>query len=476
MKKNYDVLVVGSGPVGIMFARMMGEKGFRVAVIDKLPREKLGERLDVFHSDEARFEPYGLKPPQPGDPDYADRFDLGLYRSAFNRHEKQSHYPVLLLKFKPFLARMRQWAQETGVEFFYKTEFLDFVYDQEGRIHGARLQNTRGELAVNARLVADCSGIPSAARRKVKSGTVEPFEITPRDMFYVVLHYMKLKHPEKDAVTSPVHYSHYKSWIGQTGQKGSCLFGTGANLSYEYAERCSAKFRESVPLPECEGEYKHEQGVTPYRRPPYSLVTDGFLCIGDAACMTKPFSGEGIASAWVGCECAAAAASKAMAGGAYPTEAALWEYNLSYARGQGADFAFMSAVLANAGEGGPAEEDYMYAHDIVFSSEALTHTNRYYNYDMALPEALRLVGRLIVGVVTGNISLGSLRNMIRGLYYGTLLKAHYKQYPAGPAGFEAWRAKAERLWDKAGHIADAVERMMADSGETVRLLRQTAEI
>jgi flavin-dependent dehydrogenase len=39
---------------------------------------------------------------------------------------------------------------------------------------------------------------------------------------------------------------------------------------------------------------KIEKGFTPYHRAPYSLVTDGFICMGDAACMTKPYSGEGI--------------------------------------------------------------------------------------------------------------------------------------------------------------------------------------
>jgi len=33
--KNYDVAVVGAGPVGSTFARKMAEKGFEVAILEK---------------------------------------------------------------------------------------------------------------------------------------------------------------------------------------------------------------------------------------------------------------------------------------------------------------------------------------------------------------------------------------------------------------------------------------------------------
>lgn len=33
--KNYDVVVVGAGPIGSTFARSMAEKGFKVAILEK---------------------------------------------------------------------------------------------------------------------------------------------------------------------------------------------------------------------------------------------------------------------------------------------------------------------------------------------------------------------------------------------------------------------------------------------------------
>ena len=482
MNGNYDVLVIGAGTAGIMFARKMAEQGYKVCVFDCLPEERQGERLGVLHTDLERFAPYGAPVPQPGDEDYVGRFDFGITKSAFDHYPKRTDYPFLVLRFRPFLKRLRGWAAEKGVEFVFGATFEDFKRNEKGEIHGAVVNIAGERREIAARLVADCSGIPSVARRKMINSRVEIFEIGPRDMFYVILHYVRLKHPGQPfppdvpvreqypggRITYPTGYAQYKGWFGQTEDPDGFLFGTGANLSYEYAMQIHELFRERVKAPEYE-EYpegpRWERGVTPYRRPPFSMADSGFLCMGDAACMTKTFSGEGISSGWVGCALAAEVAGKAMRGGAYPTEEALWEYNRRYAATQGADFANALAMLTNAVDCTAKENEYEFKKGIVFNDKQLTRTNRTFNTDMPLGDVLSLVGNMAVGVLSGNISLHSLRSLLKGVFCGTALKGHYKKYPATPAGFEAWAAKARRLWDKAGNMADVIERL--DGGISV---------
>ena len=50
---------------------------------------------------------------------------------------------------------------------------------------------------------------------------------------------------------------------------------------------------------------KVEKGLTPYHRSVYSFVDDGFIAMGDAACLTKPTCGEGCTSSLVQGEIAA---------------------------------------------------------------------------------------------------------------------------------------------------------------------------
>lgn len=68
-------------------------------------------------------------------------------------------------------------------------------------------------------------------------------------------------------------WPYYKGWIAPQHHANGAIIGVGANLSF---------------------------------------VTDGFLVIGDAACLTKPMNGEGIPSAWVQCTPAADVVIKGM--------------------------------------------------------------------------------------------------------------------------------------------------------------------
>ncbi|MDR2647764.1 MAG: FAD-dependent monooxygenase [Oscillospiraceae bacterium] len=467
MKTEYDVLVLGSGPVGMMFAKMMAEKGFSVAAADAAKKEELGDTPKIFHADVDKFLRYGLPEPRPGDPDYADEFKEGLYRSPYDRHEKVSHCRNFLLRQPEFLARLRGIAEAAGAEFFYETAFVDFLLDENESIHGAKLRTTDGIRQVKARLTVDATGKAAAARRKVRKGTADDWELTNRDLFYIYLHYVKLKNPEKDKPAAPIHYAQYKTWIGQSGEDDGCLFGAAANLSFEYAEKCLNAFKKNVPLPEYTL-VRTETGATPYRHPSYSMVADGFLAVGDSVCMTKPFSGEGITASWVGCEHAAAAAETAMANGAYPTEEALWNYNVTYARTQAADFAYINAVLANAADTDADENEYMFAHDIVFNDAALTQANVHYNYDVPFSEVIKLLGRLIVGVLTRHIAGKSLKLMLRGIIYATLARAHYRKFPKKVAGFAKWKAKAEKIWSKTGTLCDILERTQFDEARATK--------
>lgn len=142
MDNDYDVLVIGAGTAGIMFARKMAEQGYSVAVFDKLSEEKQGSRLGVFHTDKEHFAPYGLAEPQEGDEDYVGMFDYGITKSAFDNYPKRADYPFLVLRFAPFLKRLRKWSIEKGVKYYFEAAFEDFLSGRQNlrRIHQHRRQ------------------------------------------------------------------------------------------------------------------------------------------------------------------------------------------------------------------------------------------------------------------------------------------------------------------------------------------------
>lgn len=466
MQTAFDIIVVGSGTAGCYFAHEMGKRGYKVCVIDRADEQALGQRLQIFHVDKEIFGKLHIPQPQAGDEDYKNEFQVGTYYSPFGQYMRRNDgtetivradYPFLVCSLPPFLKRLRKWCRdEADVTFMDRTEFTDFLYDENGKIHGAVVSQDGTSKELTARLVADCSGIPAVARRKLRKPTTVPdFTVSPREMMYVLLEYVKLDNPERDLPHCAEHWAYYKGWIAQTGEPDVAIFGTGATLSYDYAKTCFERFKANVEMPKGTV-IRRERGITPYRPAPYSMVEDGFICMGDAACMTK-WIGEGISSGWVGSQMAVQAATKAMENGKYPTAEAMWSYNVQYNHTQASDFAYIVATAVNAVDCSAEEMDYEFRKGIVFNDKAMTDMNRNWNADMALPDILSLVGKVIVGTVTGKIRLKTVFLLLRGILYATLLQSHYRKFPKTIEKYAKWAKKCDRLWERTGNMADVTE-------------------
>ncbi len=457
MEDNYDAVIIGAGTAGTYFAKLLAEKGFKVLVVDKSSREDLGKRLDIFHIDKELFDRFGIPAPSASDEDYVTEFEYTISKSAFDEFPKRINYPFVVMRLPHFLARLTSWAEKSGVSYAFNTEFVDFIYAGD-QISGAILNQNGNTLKVNSRLVADASGISSVGRRKLKNGYgVENFEIGPHEKFYVILRYVKLKNPETDRVTYNITWPYYKTWIAPQLHEDGAIFGVGANFSYDYAEEIYQKFISQVKLPPHEVQFI-EKGTTPYRRPPYSFVADGFVALGDSACLTKPYSGEGITSGWVLSKIAAEEFSQAMQDGKYPDTKSVWNTNVRYQRGQGADFAYMMCTLIGAVNSTAKENHYQFKKNIVFNEKDMTDMNRDFAVNLSFGSTISLVFKILIGLITGNISLSTLKALIRAVLTADKLRKHYQKYPEEISSFEIWKQKADTLWESAGTMADAAKK------------------
>ena len=280
--RKYDVIVVGASTTGSWFGNEMAKRGFKVLMLEKQERENVSKNYDIFHMAKSEMEKYGCPIPEKRDNDYAFEFDGGSYFSAYGNYPKPTHNIVIGMRKHRYILRLNDNAVKSGAELIYGASFTGFVFDEQGRISGVKYKTADGEHEALASIVADCSGIPSVARRALPDGlNAENFEISPRDMFYVILYYVR--YPEgHEKIIHTDSYLQYKVWSApQDDEKGGIL-GVGANLSFEYAEEMFRQFRKNVPWCNYTVQ-KVERGRTPYRRPPYSFVADGFIAMGDAA-------------------------------------------------------------------------------------------------------------------------------------------------------------------------------------------------
>ncbi len=435
---TYDVVIVGACTAGTYFAGLLGKAGLRVLVIDKDTKENLCKRLDIVHFTRDSYGEFGLEESKEGDEEFVRDFHVCYSKSALNRHLKTNALNVAVLHLPLFIKRLRKIALENHVEFRFGTAFEKLLYDGNGRICG--IVTADGE-EISARLVVDASGINAVVRRSIQDPFMENFETGPRDRFYVLLKYVRLLDPNIK-IEASTGWTYYKAWIAPQHNANSAIIGIGANLSYAYARKCMDAFEKAIPLPEYALEYE-EAACTPYRRPPFSFVTDGFLVIGDAACLTKPMNGEGIPSAWVHCTPAAQVVIDALKDGKYPTKESLWAVNTMYQRGEGAAYAGQRAMLIGAVDMTPEDNDYLFEKGIIFRSDEE-------------PEVKNLPAALLAGVMKGKFTFRAFRTLMSATLKGMALEKHYKAYPETPEGFPAWEKKAQKLWDRAGSMADTV--------------------
>ena len=453
--KQYDVIIVGAATTGSYFAHELARRGHTVLALDAKSPEQMGTKYDIYHVAKKDFDRFGLPLPEKGD-DWAFEFTELENRSAFDRYPKKGRDHIIGMHMHPHTLRMNRWAAQAGAELLYEAEFEGLEYDGDEKIRGVRYVRGGETVIAGAKLVADCSGIPSVVRRSLPDGYgVENFELTPLDMFYVNLRYVKYHNP-RDFVHGSTSWTYYKTWEAPQMDPEGAILGVGANFSAEYADKIYAQFENAVKLPEHTLQYI-ERGVTPYRRPPYSMVADGFIAMGDAACLTKPSCGEGVTSAMVQAEIAAEVVSGLLKAGKPLTRENLWPINKRYVEAQGRAFASQLATVVGAVGTSARENDYFFRHDVIFSEKTFEALGEGRELQFSIGEMLRIAARMVLGVITGRLRIKTIRSLLKSMNDGGAISKVYAGYPETPDGFDAWAARAEAAWAACGSMAEAAK-------------------
>ncbi len=457
MANTYDILIVGASTTGCWFAERMAKEGAKVLLIEKQLPDNVSREYDIFHMGEGEMERSGLVIPQDGNPIREFRFEHSNMSSPYNTVKIPGGYsPVIGMHKHDYIMFMADRAKEQGAEFIYGASFKEFVYGDNNKITGAVYTTADGEHSVNVKLVADCSGIPSAARTKLPdSSVVENFPLTPKDILYVVLYYVTYK--DKSINTSDLNafYMQYKSWFAPAGEGYDGLMGIGAFYSYEFAEYVFENhFKKNARVPDY-NLLKIEKGMTPYHRNLFSSVDDGFIAMGDTAFLTKPTCGEGCTSSLVHGEIAAEVISKLLKENKPLTKENMWSINTRYMRSQGKEFDSMRALLKGVITISYDEAEYMFTNDLLFSDKILGNIDDGLN--LGVKDIAHIVGGIVKGVTTGKLKMKTIKNLVNALGQSGKVTKLYDTYPERYEDFDAWKQKAEALWSEIGKLADTCD-------------------
>ena len=448
---NFDVIIVGAGPAGLYFGWKMAELNHKVLIIEREQREKIGSRLDSFHIDSIKFDEFNVPPPDLNSPEFITIFKEGKKRDPEGNYEKITEYPFHVMRLPYFLQRLLGLAEKQGVTVRFNSKFKENII-QDGILIGISYKREKNVEKACAKIIVDASGPGAVIRTSLPPEfNVETFEIAEDEKMYVILRYINWKPSDIEVPTGTVLWTFYKSWVAPSPDESDCLIGIGQPFSYEQADRVFKDFIQSIPLPDFEI-VKIEKGITPYRRPLYSVVSDNFLCLGDSACLTNPLSGEGITAGWKLAQISIQVIDKALKAQKNLSKQILWDINTHYFRDQGAKFAGMRAQIPAATNTTKKEMTYLFKHDVIFSAKDLTDMSKDFELKLSFGKTLKIAVVLIWGVLSRNYSWKSFKSLLKSMGTSGKVRQHYENYPQSPEGFNEWVKTAEKLWKQCGKM------------------------
>jgi flavin-dependent dehydrogenase len=434
-----DILIVGAGPAGACLGWKLAEAGCDVQVLEAMPLAGLGAHIEVVHLDQVRFDEFAI--PHPAPPELLHLVPASKVWSVDGADHFEVHYPVCVASLPAYLQRLHGYAKKAGAK------LVEFARVEDVLIEDGILKGVRGTLKGEpfeafARVTVDASGIVGAVRRHLPQGFgVENTPVPPEQTFFC---YLELRDELPPGLPTGNN-----TFLGAPGFWNRS-FGEGAILgiiapgSVQAARDAHRLWREAAYGDP--GKLVGKRiGSAPYRRPPASLVGNGFAGVGDSVYQNKAFSGEGITSALTACQILVDVLPAALARGD-TTRESLWDYNLRYFRGQGAKFAGVMAFFFPMNSLPRPDVDYLYKHGIIFSARDQEYLNLHYEFDLPPERWAEVCAQLETGVSDGGFSAESLALMKSVYDLSSSVKAHYAAYPETPAGLPAWEETFRAFW------------------------------
>ena len=292
------VAIIGANQTGLFAAKLFSEQGFSVFVFEKNSRENAAyEWTDDFTP--SVFKDVGL--PEP--PEYIYTRTRCL---TFVPPDKKN--PVFVpqkeeeLDINVSRRGLNEWLLSIlpeDVELYFDARVTRAMTDGD-TVSGVEFSN--GEI-FECDLVVDCGGVNSDARRSLPRSFGIQSDVSANDKFYVKRAFFARpencpfpKHPKK------IYLKHKNekgiSWcfLKKDDETADVLIGRVGSLSDETYENALADLKEDNPVIGEKISGGDEIFEIPVRRPLSNLVANGYVLLGDSACMTIPMIGSGIVS------------------------------------------------------------------------------------------------------------------------------------------------------------------------------------
>ncbi|MFX1375423.1 MAG: geranylgeranyl reductase family protein [Promethearchaeota archaeon] len=457
LQKSYDVIVVGAGTGGSIAARFAAKNGLNVCLIDKKPRDKIGDKICGDAVGNEIFGLLNINHPKSEELSChikgAKLYSPNLKKCLTLIDPKQAGYIVNRLEFGQ---RLLNEAIDAGVkQFLDKTMALDIIY-KNGTVNGlnVKLEN-REKTELKAKILIDASGFYSPLRKGINSNLIEK-TISKEDSILCYREIIKFS-PKDQEVQDPEYISIILDQEKAPGgyiwyfpkNEFSVNIGLGAFMDYKGKVKDFYQrnvFQEFIKVSKYEI-ISSGGGVVPVRRPLWSCADDGIMFIGDSACQVNPLHGGGIDPSMRAGYYAANSALSAIEKGDYSIKT-LWDYNHCVMTGFGAEFAALDLLRIVLQKLSNNDLNFGLERDLLSGEEILEISSKG-GLNLSL---VNMAVKAFKGISRPNLLLDLNYLRIKMNEISSL----YKTFPDNIANFPKWREKVIGIYNK-------IKRMIVNS-------------
>ena len=446
--EKFDVIVAGAGTGGCLAAKTAAKAGLKTCLVDVKNKKDIGKKICGDAIGKHHFDNLGLKEPA------ADELERVMEGIEVYSPDKQTSYVVkgeqlygYILNRHSFGQRLVKEAVDAGAVLYDKTQVLDPIIEQEF-VCGVTTKNLKtGEKNVlRSSFVVEATGFFAAVRKKLNPEIGIDAKVDNKDVEACYREIRQLKQPLVDPTLCQIYIAQATTpggyyWIFPEG--GSKVnVGLGVAMTENFPNPKKQLYKHVLPQPMFEGSSIVDKGAwyVPTRRPLDSMVGNGVIIVGDAACQVNPIHGGGMGPSMIGGTLAGKTAAEALEKGDVGREG-LWGYNVGYIRDYGAKQAGLEIFRILLQNMDDKELNYGMQYKLLTEEDVL-RASLGEDVHVAVSEKVRRAFR-------GLKKLNVLRKLKSAANSMNEIKAWYRGYPALPSGFEEWRVGAEEIFDRA---------------------------
>ncbi len=420
---SFDVIVLGGGAAGAVTSLFIAKAGFKVLIVEKNDQKEIGKMFGCGVLKTHTFSAVGLPRPQ-GDElvNFIETFNI---YSPTGKTKKTVNYTSMIVDRHLMSQRLLSYATDQGVTIKDNTDFKSLNFT-DNKVSG--ITTADGE-SIDAKIVVDCMGLNSQAKKQLPDSYKVEKEINAKHIARAYL----------EEFEKPDNSSDLKSYLAVSEGyiwKTSTDIGFGSiNPNVNLKETLYKYIEQNIPNIKLNPS-KSYTGTLPVRQNIYNMVGEGYIAIGDAACMVSPMEGTGVPTSIMGAKMASEVIIEALSKNDV-SQNSLWKFNVKYNRSQGATLAYMDMLRRGLIGLPPDDIDFAFEKDVITDKDVLDSITG----DISNVGNLDKAQRAFRGIRRPSILL----RMDGCMNKSKDLKSHYMTYPENISGLDSWVNKLNQL-------------------------------